>query len=446
MSLFGSLFAGVSGLAAQSRAMGLISDNVANVNTTAYKGASAQFSTLVTGSPRAQSYTPGGVRASAFQTVAAQGPIQGTSSSTDAAISGAGFFVVNGKADGSTEQLYTRAGSFAPDAQGNLTTPAGFFLQGWPLDAKGQVANVNALQTVNVNAVGGAAAPTSEIHVGANLDANQAAFPGAYAAGDMASYLATDGANGAQPQFSREIQVYDSLGRAHTTTLAFMKTATPNAWNVELVAAPGDVDPTAHPNGLLASGTVTFDGTGKLVTNGLTSQQAGGAAGEVGIKWAAAQGAADSSVALDLGTAGAADGLTQFASPSDVGRVVQNGAAIGQLSGVSIDNEGNVIASFTNNQQRKIYKLPVATFANPGGLDPRSGTLYAQTDASGLSNLHASATGGAGQVTPAALEASNVDLADEFTKMIVTQRAYSANAKVITTTDDMLSELLNLRR
>src|SRR5215218_9853840 len=130
MSLFGALFSGVAGLNAQSRAMGMISDNVANVNTTAYKGAVAQFSTLVTGQFGTRAYSPGGVRTLTGQTIGAQGLVQGTASPTDAAISGAGFFVVNGKADGSAEQLYTRAGSFTPDFLGNLRTPSGFYLQG----------------------------------------------------------------------------------------------------------------------------------------------------------------------------------------------------------------------------------------------------------------------------------------------------------------------------
>ncbi len=173
---------------------------------------------------------------------------------------------------------------------------------------------------------------------------------------------------------------------------------------------------------------------------------AGTGAGEIGVQWAASGGAAASSIALDLGTPGGTDGLSQFASASDVAYVTQNGAEVGQLGGVSIDDQGYVVGSFTNGAQRRLYRLPIAVFANPGGLDARSGNVFGQTEMSGAFNLKVPGSGGAGTVTPSALEAANVDLADEFTKMIVTQRAYSANAKVITTADDMLNELIQIRR
>ena len=141
---------------------------------------------------------------------------------------------------------------------------------------------------------------------------------------------------------------------------------------------------------------------------------------------------------------GGVDGLSQFASPTSVAFVTQNGAEVGELSAVRIDEQGYVIASFTNGEDRRLYQLPIATFANPAGLDARSGNVYAQTDASGEYNLRVAGNGGAGVVAPSALEGANVDLAEEFTKMIVTQRAYSANAKVINTTDQMLDELIRM--
>ena len=178
MSLFGSLFSGVSGLNAQSRAMGMISDNIANVNTTAYKGALAQFENLVTRSRGSYSYSPGGVRAQSFYTVATQGLIQSSASPTDAAISGAGFFVVNAPPDGQGEQLYTRAGSFSPDFQGDLRTTSGNYLQGWALDADEAIIDVNTLQTVNIRSINGLAAATTTVSLGANLDADATVFAG----------------------------------------------------------------------------------------------------------------------------------------------------------------------------------------------------------------------------------------------------------------------------
>lgn len=432
MSLFGSLFSGVSGLNAQSRAMGMISDNIANVNTTAYKGALAQFENLVTRSRGSNAYSPGGVRAQSFYTVATQGLIQSSASPTDVAISGAGFFVVNAPPDGQGEQLYTRAGSFSPDFQGDLRTTSGYYLQGWALDADEQVVDVNSLETVNIRSINGLAAATTAVELGANLDADAPPFAGAYAAGDLNAWAASGGTAGVQPTFTRDVQVYDSLGRAHDLTMSFLRTGPANSWAVEIGAPAPEVDGATHPNGLLASGTLTFAGDGTLQSASVTPVVSGTPGGPVDIQWAAADGASPSTISFDFGEIGGVGGVSQFASPTNVAFVNQNGA------------EGYVLASFTNGEERRLYRLPIATFANPAALDPRSGNIYAQTDTSGEFNLREAGAGGAGVVAPSALEAANVDLAEEFTKMIVTQRAYSANAKVINTTDQMLEELIRM--
>ena len=441
MSLFGSLFSGVSGLNAQSRAMGMISDNIANVNTTAYKGALAQFENLVTRSRGSYSYSPGGVRAQSFYTVATQGLIQSSASPTDVAISGAGFFVVNAPPDGQGEQLYTRAGSFSPDFQGDLRTTSGHYLQGWALDADEAIIDVNQLQTVNVRSINGLAAATTTVAIGANLDADAPAYAGAYAAGDLNAWNTSLGAAGVQPTFTRDVQVYDSLGRAHDLTMSFLRTGAANSWVVEVAAPAAEV---VHPNGLLASGTLSFNGDGSLAASDLTPVVSGAVGTPVDVQWSAAGGAAPSSITFDFGEIGGVDGVSQFASPTNVAFVNQNGAEVGELNSVSIDEQGYVIAAFTNGEERRLYRLPVATFANPAALDPRSGNVYAATDASGEFNLREAGMGGAGVVAPSALEAANVDLAEEFTKMIVTQRAYSANAKIINTTDQMLDELIRM--
>lgn len=448
MSLFGSLFSGVSGLNAQARSMGMISDNVANVNTTAYKGAAASFASLVTRAPSSATYNPGGVRSFSAYSIASQGLIQSSASPTDAAISGAGFFVVNSRPDSSGEQLYTRAGSFSADFLGNLRTPTGYMLQGWALDADENIIDVNALETVNVRIINGLAAATTTVQTGANLNADQPPFTGTYNAGDMAAHNASGGTAGVQPHFTREIRVYDSLGRAVPVTMAFLKDPAANTWNVEIYAPTTAVETGDHPDGLLASGTVTFNGDGSLAGTAITPAYPGtaGVGDPVGVNWLDLNGAADSTITFSFGTVGSTDGLTQFASATTVAYVTQNGAEVGELNGVSIDEQGYVIAAFTNGETRKLYRLPIATFANPDALDPRSGNVYAQTDGSGEFNLRFAGRGGAGVVTPSALEAANVDLADEFTKMIVTQRAYSANARVVTTTDEMLDELIRITR
>ena len=192
---------------------------------------------------------------------------------------------------------------------------------------------------------------------------------------------------------------------------------------------------------------MTFNGDGTLASTDITPTYPAATPGApIGINWLDTDGQDDSSIAFDLGTADSADGLSQFASAYNVAFVQQNGAEVGELSGVSMDQEGYVIATFTNGATQRIYKLPLATFANPLALDPRTGNVFAQTAASGEFNLRDAGAGGAGTVVPSALEAANVDLADEFTKMIVTQRAYSANARIITTADEMLDELIRISR
>ena len=421
MSLFGSLFSGVSGLNAQSRAMGMISDNIANVGTTAYKGASAQFSNLIARKVGVTAHTPGGVRVHTVYNVGSPGLIQPSASATDLAIAGAGFFVVNSLVDGAGDQAFTRAGSFQPDAEGNLRTPSGHFLQGWALDQDGAIANVNQLQTVNINDINGLAAATKNVELQANLDANQVPVA-AYNPGDMAAGLV-------DPHFELPIQVFDSLGKAHDLKLSFLRTgaADVNTWSVEVSA---DVDGDGELTDLLESGQLTFDGNGVLTGNTLPEP--------INIEWN--NGAEPSEISFDLGR------IVQIAGEFKMRSKAQDGTSAGALTGVSVDASGFVSASFSNGEVRRIFQLPIATFANPGALDPRSGNVFAQTDASGEFNLKVAGTAGAGAVTPEALEAANVDLGEEFTKMIVTQRAYSANAKVINTTDQMLDELIRIGR
>ena len=179
-------------------------------------------------------YSPGGARANTLYRIDQQGLLQSSNSPTDVAIDGAGFFIVNGRADGSGEQLYTRAGGFEQDFLGNLRNNAGFYLQGWALDANEQVININQLSTVNVRVINGLAAATTDVAIGANLDAEQTAFAGVYAPGDMATFSATGGASGVQPHMVRAVQVFDPLGGAHNLQIAFLEDPAANTRNVEV--------------------------------------------------------------------------------------------------------------------------------------------------------------------------------------------------------------------
>lgn len=252
------------------------------------------------------------------------------------------------------------------------------------------------------------------------------------------------------PQFSRPIQIFDALGTPHTLNMAFIKTGT-NTWAAEVYAVP-ETDVTAT-DGLIASGTITFNGDGTLanVSTGLSGEQT--------IVWSTtSSGAGPSTVTFNWGTPGQpfgtvgaleigkADGLGQFATDYRVNYANQNGAPVGELSSVSVDEEGFIIASYTNGETQKLYKIPLAKFSNPDELRELSGNVYGQTESSGAINLAQAGQSGAGTISSSSLEASNVELANELTEIIVAQRAYQANTKVISTADQLLSDLNQVLR
>ncbi len=444
MSLTGALFTGVTGLNAQSQQMAAISDNLANITTTGYKRVESRFSTLVTDGSSANTFSPGGVRANPTTLVRQQGLVSTSESGTDLALSGAGFFVVNTDPTGAGTFTYTRAGSFTPDFTGNLRNAGGYFLQGWPLDASGNIpassADLSSLQTINVQQVSGVAATTTRIDTGMNLDATQA-VDGAYVLNNISAGTST-------PQFFRNFQVFDSLGTKHELQIAYTKTAV-NTWAIEVFATTaGDV---TAPNGLLGSGRLAFNGDGTLdadntlgVASPIGTFDPVTGKLEVTLSPVWTNGSLPSTITLDLGINDQNNGLTQFASNFNVAFVDQNGSLVGQLNNINVDADGFVIASFSNGQTQRIFKVPVATFSDPNSLTAETGNAYSESDASGSFNLREAGTGGAGVLVPSALEAANVDIAQEFTNMIVTQRAFSANTRVITTADEMLEELIRL--
>ncbi|HRJ11875.1 MAG TPA: flagellar hook protein FlgE [Alphaproteobacteria bacterium] len=420
MSLFGALFTGVSALSSQSQSMAMISNNIANVNTVGYKRVYADFTSLVTGSGSG-TYAPGGVQARTLATTASQGILQQTSNATDIAISGNGFFVVRREPNDTQEVLYSRAGSFSEDNSGYMRNTAGMVLYGWPLDSNGEIpasnSNIGSLVPVNVSFLGGQTKATTSATLALNLNAGQAT--GATA-----------------PHFTREITVYDTLGSAQTLSLEFVRTGT-NAWTMDVKDGNGDSllpDTTTVPDGIGDPVTVTFSSDGSI------DEIAGVAATSLsvaGISW----GNGSSTQTIDLNLAN----LTQFDADYNVVNITQNGAELGLRTGVQIDRYGKVFATFSNGTTAQLFQLPLATFANPNGLKEQSGNAYSITTESGDYNLREAGASGSGLVAPNSLEGSNVDLADEFSKMIITQRAYSAGTKVITTADQMLQELLQTR-
>lgn len=665
MSLFGSLFTGVSALSAQSQSMSMISNNIANVNTIGYKRSDAAFSSLVTTEGNGGEYSPGSVLANREQRISQQGALQQTNSTTDLSISGSGFFVVQRTPDGLQEPYYTRAGSFRENNQGYLVNTAGFYLMGWPLDADGNLpagqAELSSLQPVDVAFLGGLTRPTTTGALALNLNAGEeeVAYP----------------VSGTQTaQYTRGLRVYDSLGTPQDIEFQFIKTTSPTSSATTAVGGTGltlSTDISALPNvdvgeqltietgGLSATITVTagmtaqdlinavntdpdigavvfaelegdqliiksrnvneplnitngpvvtgtgfadalgYDDitgnyasqgttigglTGATVLSGLADVDATesfdvtvagvgtstftigagttvqqlidainadgtiggdvtaelidgsiritannpsvavavadnniigtGAAAALGFQsgvtfntptfpatgtnifpsgglenvpnsegwWNMravnlATGVVVSSGYMNFNSDGSLNALndaegdkkisltninwgngsdfqdidfgigsfSQFAGEYNVIFSNQNGAELGLRTGVEIDRNGTVIARFSNGQTANIYKLPLSTFTNANGLSEASGNVYTETSESGSFNLREAGQGGSGLIEGSTLESSNVDLAEEFSKMIITQRAYSAGTKVINTADEMTEELLRLR-
>ena len=452
MSIFGAMRSGVTGLFSQSQALGMIADNIANVNTVGFKAVRARFSTLVTAQSSADLHSPGGVQSRVEREVDQQGLLTSSAVSTDIAISGSGFFTVNDKTDGTGNTFFTRAGEFRPDKEGNLVNSGGHTLMGWPIDSNGTVHQTNVLSAFTVlNTANLTSAPvaTTTIDIGANL-------PAAATSGDANSLTA---------------QVFDRQGGQHSLGLTFTRTATNNTWDVTGTISNGNfVDPDANndgtndpltttgvfPTGTIRIGTLSFNQDGTL--NTITSTSA--AATDVGVVNATTSKfettfdfdatrttTADRvTVALDFGTLGQADGFTQFQGNFTPNFIEQNGKQFGSLNSVNIDENGITTALFDNGETRDIFQVPVITFNNPNGLQERTGNVYVETTNSGPAVALEPGRGGAGEIAPAALEQSTVDLADEFTRMIVTQRAFSASTRIITTADEMLEELTRIIR
>lgn len=460
MSINSAMLAGVSGLVANSSALAAISDNIANVNTVAYKRNQVNFATQVTAQV-AGKYSAGGVQSNTRQYVSQQGLVQSATSPTDLAISGDGFFITTQKATGlapGDARLFTRSGSFAVDASGFLVNDAKLYLQGWPMQADGTYdinpSDLNKLSPINVKNLGAAVAPTGTIEISANLNkegaisADEATYAG-NTSESMSDYAA--GVVGASaPDFTVEMNVIDSVGGSHKLVLAMMKTdaATPNTWHAEIYAVPDtDVASSLGRPGQLARGQLMFnaDGTINMATSTLFG--AAGAPPTLSLadstgaapKWATALGIDAQALTLDL------DNLTQYASASTVNAVNSDGAGVGNVVGVQVDETGIVSAIFDNSQIREIAKIAIATFPNVDGLKAVTGNAYRSALNAGQLVIKEPGVG-AGRIAPSSLEASTVDLSAEFTGLITTQKAYSASSKIISTADQMLEELINIKR
>jgi flagellar hook protein FlgE len=460
MSLYSALTIGVAGLRSNSSALSGISNNIANINTVGYKRTRADFSSLVTSSNISALDAGAGVSAGSQRLISQQGQLQSSNSSTDLGIAGSGFFVVGTAAQNgaSNDALrFTRAGNFSPDEQGFLRNAAGYYLRGWPVQANGgfvtNASDTAALSTVNIASISGAAKASSSVQVNGNLQASQAisAAEATYSAGTSATNMASGAVT---PDFVRTIQVFDSQGGVHNINLAFLKSSSAaNTWRVEAYASPASDVTIGAPlvDGQLAVGDVVFDANGQFdAANSMSLNLAFGASAAAApaagaFNWASGLGIAAQTIDINLGSAGASGGLTQFDSVSTLDSTIVDGAIFGSLTGVDVDDQGFVTASFSNGVIQKIFQLPLATFVNPNGLKAEDGDAFSLANDSGSLNLKA-AGDGVGKIASRSLEGSNVDLAEEFTNLITVQRAYSASSKIITTADAMLDELIRIKR
>lgn len=404
----------LSGLNANSQALSVIANNLANLNTSAYKSESPQFRDLFyqqVGVDGAGNPIQIGVgsRISSIATQFTQGNVESTGVATDVAIQGEGFFAVR---RGGFIQ-YTRAGNFSLDADGFLVTSDGGNVLGYT--AAGGVINTNQ-PVAPLSIANGLIIPasaTQNVTVAMNLDANAAA----------------------SDTFSTSVTVYDALGASHLLTFNFTKTAA-NTWDYDVTIPATDVGATGTPVSL-GTGTLDFDGTGQLT---------GPSANVAGINIAGlANGANDITFDWNLFDAAGTPVITQAAAPSAASRTLQDGLASGTLLHFNINGDGVIEGTLSNGQTLALGQLALVTFPNNQGLLRNGDGNFVATFASGAPNLGAPGTGGRGLLSGGALERSNVDIATEFAKLIQAERGYQANARAITTADEITQAALSLK-
>jgi flagellar hook protein FlgE len=435
MSLFGAMTTAISGLNAQAAAFGNISDNVANSQTVGFKGVDTAFIDYLTVSNATQNVSGAVTTIPQYQNNV-QGTLAQSSDPLALAITGQGFFPVStatskigGQTVFSTTPAYTRTGDFQLNAQGYLVNSAGNYLNGWPVNGTTGVVNQNALAPIQVTQTVYNPVPTSTITLSANLPATPSAGT----------------------PVSSQVTVYDALGTPHTVTLDWTQNAT-NDWTVA-INAPDDISAPAEGSADVQFGTTSGNGvaagtigalgtpTGTVTT---TSYSANGAAD---LKFTANFGQGSQAITVNLGNFGASTGLTQYAGTAyTLNGISQNGVPPGSYSSISTAASGDISVNYSNGQSRVIAQVPVVTFAAPDALQRQNGQAFTATIESGNPTANTANTNGAGSLVVGSVEQSNVDIAQQFSKLIVAQEAYSANTKLITTSDQLMQSTINMKQ
>ncbi|WP_104526448.1 flagellar hook protein FlgE [Blastococcus atacamensis] len=407
-----SMFSAISGLRAHQTKMDVTSNNIANVNTVGFKSSQTVFQDTLSqvlrggGQPAADrgGTNPAqvglGTKLAGITTNWTQGATQSTGRSTDFMIEGDGFFVVQGPGG---EQLFTRAGSFDFDANGNLVTPDGSILQGWVADANG---------VVNANG------PVESLRVpyGAMVD------PTATTAGSITGNVPSDVVDATSFQLGADM--YDSQGVLQKVAYNFTKTGD-NNWDVSVVHSDGTV--------LMAPTGIVFDAEGNLTTPAGPDFELAPFTPVGYPSWT-------NEVTMSLA------GLTQFGGANTLAAPKPDGYALGSLQSFTLGNDGTIMGVYSNGLRQPLGQLALASFNNPSGLEKAGNSTFRVGDNSGVAMIGLAAQGGRGVLNAGALEMSNVDLSEEFTGLIVAQRGFQANSRVITASDEILQDLVNLKR
>jgi flagellar hook protein FlgE len=414
--MFTSFSTALSALAAHSTAIDVVGNNLANLNTPGFKTSVVSFHDLVTqslGAGLGDTQVGFGVGTPTTLREFSQGAIQTTGGTLDAAIQGDGFLVVQGP-NGSVE--YSRGGNLQVDKDGNLTTSTGEQLQGWT-QVNGQL-DTNATPGNITIPVGTVQPPKSTDTISFDVNLNAAAQAGT-----------------SDTKFATSVSVYDSLGNSHIVTATFTKDpTTPLTWSYSLSIPDTDVKTAPAP---AYNGTLTFGPDGKLASP--LSTDAAPAPWTVDL----ADNAASLNVNLSLFN-GTTARVSQYAQPSSVSAVAQNGSAAAQLVRVAVADGGNILAQFSNGQQIVVGQLAMATIRNPDSLIAVGDNNYQLSARSALPAVGLPGTGGRGSIKGGAVEASTVDIAQQFTNLIVYQRGYEANSKVISAVDELSQNTINL--
>jgi flagellar hook protein FlgE len=425
MSLMGTA---VSGMLGDTSWLTNISQNVSNSNTTGYKDANTDFATVIDAVGTSSS-SGGGVEASVQNQNALQGSVVGTSTVTDLAVKGDGYFIVS---DSSGDIYLTRNGSFTPDADGNLVNSAGYYLMGYNVQAgqaSGTTNSLAGLTKVNTITAGEAATPSTTGTLSVNLPSSDATYTGTLPSANVSGSSSTE---------ETSVTVYDNLGAAHTLNVYYTKTGD-DTWDVDVFDAADSTSTTGSGfpySEELYSGTTTFSATNGDMSSVTTNSGVGASSSGNSITFDVPNG---QSLTINLGES------TQLASAFTVNTSTVNGNAASSLSGVSIASNGTLDFEYSNGSTSAGYDVPLATVASEDNLTSINGNAFQANQMSGTIRVGTAGTGGFGTIASSSLEDSTVDLATELTDMIQAQSAYQANSKVFQAGADLLDILNNLK-